>query len=390
MFNLAEAIDNMKRYNDGGTYNFLTNPKEIKNIPYLPIKSDPTDEDTDDDGLLDDEDREPQKVFLNDLLIKLKLMEQYIDDYFEYQYVEDMLFHDSEPFHGTPHSNIEINIIRNLYYGSEKIIKDNLTLKELGVNRIQYLKWKVTDGSNFPLVRKYIDKKDSSIINYFKRYRRDGDLQLLDNKENEIDFLHLLATLGAERYNGIIDPNLAGWAGDLQSFIYNFKIETYGQNFTETELSQKSYEMFTGAIAVSNNKFTLNDLLADVDAKNINDTFSEDLKLSLTLKGYYTKQYKNRFTTFINSYGGKLEYDRVVEKYTKSDMHLIFIKFANDAAENEYVKKKYEDSYVTTIDGIPIYSLPDPSIIKKEELNAIKSGFCKWIDIKLNQERNND
>jgi len=59
MFNLAEAIDNMKRYNDGGTYNFLTNPKEIKYIPYLPIKSDPTDEDTDDDGLNDDKDELP-------------------------------------------------------------------------------------------------------------------------------------------------------------------------------------------------------------------------------------------------------------------------------------------------------------------------------------------
>jgi len=85
MFNLAEALANMKRYNDGGTYNFLI--KEIRNIPYLPIKSDPTDEDTDDDGLNDDIDPNPNS---KDITITNILHEDYLK-----------ITHDNDQYYGS-------------------------------------------------------------------------------------------------------------------------------------------------------------------------------------------------------------------------------------------------------------------------------------------------
>ncbi|MBO5476119.1 MAG: hypothetical protein J5982_06445 [Bacilli bacterium] len=298
---INELVNILNRF-DSEEYLFIT--ERTLPVYYLPILSDPTESDSDGDGLRDDEDLEPLKIFLNELLGKIRLMEKYIDDYYENQYNEDILHYDDVPPITTPNSTITINIIRNLYYGSEKIIKDNMTRKEHLINIAQQIKWDTTDGTSFPLIRKYIDKKDASLVDYFKKYRSSAIKErklLIDNQGNKIDFLHLLATLGAERYDGIIDPNLAGWAGDLQSFIYNFKLETYGkeyeyENLTKSEkLTEIAYDMFTGAIQVSKNKFTNEDLLSDVDAKNINEIYSENLRLSSALRGYYTKHYKSRF-----------------------------------------------------------------------------------------------
>ena len=205
IFNLNEAMENIERYDDNGTYDFLRNDK--RNIPYLPIKSDPTDEDTDDDSLLDDEDRDPQKVFLNDLLIKLKLMEKYIDEYIILKdYSTDKYIN----------SNIVINILRNYEYGTDAYNFSERPLKWL----VETGKWTYTNGTNYPNFRNYINNRDASVLIFLKNYK------FYDNNNNIIDFLHLCTTLAAERHNSVdqdVDPNLAGWAGDLQSLIFNLR-----------------------------------------------------------------------------------------------------------------------------------------------------------------------
>ena len=45
---------------------------------------------------------------------------------------------------------------------------------------------------------------------------------------------------------------------------------------------------------------------------------------------------------------------------------------------------------ITEIEGVPIYSLQNPAIITNEESIALKEGFCKWIDLKIREERNNN
>lgn len=256
------------------------------------------------------------------------------------------------------------------------------------------MKWQTTDGTAFPFISRYINKKDPSIINYFKRYRKE---RLLDNQGNRIDLLHMLATLGAERYDGIIDANLAGWAGDLQSFIYNFKLETYPKEYDYDNQSQSekyteiAYQMLKGDIVVSKCKFTEEDLLADVDAENISEIYDENISLSSVLKDYYTNQYISRFNIFVNLYIGKEEFNKLVGKYTKGNnpiTHLILHHFACEAAKNQSIKDRYEDSYITSIQGNPFYSLPNPAEVTDAESIALKDAFCQWIDLKLNEERN--
>ncbi|WP_297961107.1 hypothetical protein [uncultured Ruminococcus sp.] len=59
VFRVADIIGHLTRFNTNGEYNFLLNDPTPRY--YLPIHSDPTDEDTDDDGLNDYDDPEPLK-----------------------------------------------------------------------------------------------------------------------------------------------------------------------------------------------------------------------------------------------------------------------------------------------------------------------------------------
>ena len=394
VFSMADLVGHLTKFNQNGDYNFLVN--DFAPRYYLPILSDPTDEDTDDDGLNDDVDREPLKYFLYELLNKLELMEKYIDDYFEFQYGKDLTLRNLNLIQvaDVPRSTISINIIRNLYYGSEKRIGEELSLIDHFENYKQTVKWLTTDGTAFPFITRYINKKDPSIINYFKKYRKE---RLVDNQGNGIDLLHLLATLGAERHDGIIDANLAGWAGDLQSFIFNFKLETYPKEYDYNNQTQSekyteiAYQMLNGDIIVPKCKFTDEDLLADVDAENISEIYNENSSLSSVLKDYYTNRYVSRFDYFINLYNGKEEFDKLVSKYTKGNnpiTHLILHNFASEAAKDQSIKDRYEASYITSIQGIPVYSLPNPAEVTDAESIALRDGFCKWIDLKLNEERN--
>ncbi len=390
MFNLAEAIDNMKRYNDGGTYNFLTNPKEIKYIPYLPIKSDPTDEDTDDDGLLDDEDREPQKVFLNDLLINLKLMEKYIDEY-----LPDYCEHFEVELLNT---DIAINILRNYGYGSDEIeffniIKENKEhwLKYLLTDAEQWGKWFIADGYNYPEFRDYINSKNPSILNFLRYYK------LQDANENEIDFLHLLVTLGAERF-GRVDANLAGWAGDLQSFIRDLKLVTHGQELTKDGLFATACDIISHydnyREHFNDPKFPIADLLADLDAKNIACRYDKNKYLSYVLKDYYTNYCKSRFDDFVSNMGGEENLKQVTKEYVSGNQpikHMLLHYFANKAYK-AINKIDYPGYTIIDFGESPLDAIykDNYKIVTEEESYALENLFLELIKAKgeLKSENN--
>ena len=63
VFRMANILEQLTRFNQNGEYNFLVN--DIAQRYYLPILSDPTDTDTDDDGLTDEEEYNLDTMPLN-------------------------------------------------------------------------------------------------------------------------------------------------------------------------------------------------------------------------------------------------------------------------------------------------------------------------------------
>lgn len=358
---------------------------KINSILILPILTDPTKTDTDGDDIPDDEDLHPLSTFLQPLLTKLQLIEKYVDEYLPI-YTENWGFLQGEK---PSNSTITINILRDIIYSG--------------------FQWNFTDGNNYPEFTDYINSKSPSLIKYFEGYQLIGRYDDEDNEE-KIDLVHMLAVLGAERYNGIINPNLAGWAGDLQSFILDLKFLTYGQDLSEKQIKCKAYDIlshpdkYKEQLKDENDKnigvhFSRADLLADLDAKNIYCRYAESSYLSYMLKDYYTHRTNTRFTNFVSNMGGKEELIKMVTDYTRGHgivKHHILSSSANDAANNAKINKRYHDSYITTeVDGgvdssvIGVYALEHPSIVTSEESDALKYAFERVIQDGIDNESNN-
>lgn len=311
--NLKSIFEILKRY-DNDEYFFITG--NTLPIYYLPILSDPTEKDSDGDGISDDEDLEPLKVYLNELLQKLNILENYIEEYINLICLINKINRSDAPSNST----IAINILRNYGYGTDEFIFFEKPIDELK----QWIKWDVTDGSHYPEIRNYINKKDPSLLNFLKKYK------LYDKHGEKIDFLHMLATLGAERHN-FIDPNLAGWAGDLQSTIRDLRMAKNDENYDSENIDRNVYNLITGDIKVENPKFPMPDLLSDVDAKNISNIYNEDYRLSVILKSYYTYYTNQRFTIFVDNLGGYGELFAQTYEYTHGNdpvKHMILHHFA--------------------------------------------------------------
>ncbi len=164
----------------------------------------------------------------------MHLIEKYIDEYLPIYCYHANLINDNIPSNST----VAANILRNYNYGTDEIeffkeIKDNFSFKTMGKNVkdefLNWLKWTTTDGCYYPEIRDYIKKCTPSVLTFLRKYK------LYDNDSNEIDFLHLLSTFGAERHN-LIDPNLAGWAGDLQSSIRDLRLAIDNDNYDDEHI----------------------------------------------------------------------------------------------------------------------------------------------------------
>lgn len=364
---------------------------KINSILILPILTDPTKTDTDGDDIPDDEDLHPLSTFLQPLLTKLQLIEQYVDEYLPI-YTENWGFLQGEK---PSNPTITINILRNLRYGDEKYTVNN-DLDNLK-NYVSGLMWNTTDGDNYSEFKDYINSKSPSLIKYFKNY------QLIDRYDENVDFIHMLAALGAERYDGIIDPNLAGWAGDLQSFIYDLKLVTYGKDLNATQMKETAYNIMVNPYEYkefeeNGTNFSRSDLLADLDAKNIYCRYSELGHLSSMLKDYYTHRTNTRFTDFVSNMGGKEELHEIVTDYvigTQIPKHLLLNLFAIKSLKEDDIQNIYNDSFIKNqFPNWAYYPLPGihtlsfPSIVTYQESDALKYAFEQTIEAGLNEENN--
>ena len=360
----------LKQDSDGDNW---SDPYEI-NVS----KTDPMKADTDDDGIIDNEDKYPlsmQPSFMS----TLKKMEKIVDEFkssikdseeSKLQHEEYVITKES------PNYIITMNILRGLKYGSGQKGDEDC------------LEWQLTSGSSYNFIGDYINKKDSSILQFFyKTYYNKG---FLDPDKQTIDLLHMLATLSAYCYpKSFVKDNieLAGWGGDLQSTVENLKCETYG--YTKN-LKDEAYRLIAPDDDNIKTNFSLSDMLADIDAENMYRLYYKKgvNYLSEIFEDYYNKKeyYKKRYTIFIEGYNGIENLTNRAFDLTNDDReegvlsYIIDIKYrklhsyAKKAANDKRVKDTYQNGNL--LNPIP---LGDPAIVTREESNALASAFITFI-----------
>ena len=352
------------------------------------MRSNPLKQDSDGDGINDKDDKYPLSRKL-EFIDKLKDMEKYIDEFKASKYKDYIEYRGIEKENT---SKIAINIIR----GCSKSYRG--------------IKWSLTSGDVFDYIKNYIDEKDPSIMKAFTKYTSSDNNTFNDPNQNEIDLLHMMATLSAfYPSNSIISDckELAGWAADLQSMIYDVKIKAYG---TDENLNEVALEK-TGKILTDEERklppeqkkyvdthFSMSDMLADIDAQNIYYLYSpkDNMYLSEMLEDYYNKHeyYKKRYSIFVNGYGGIDNLERRTNEFTKGDeliKHHFLNSYAKDAARDKDVSRKYESSRITTSyveiqAGLIKYSLPNPSRVTEEESEALTYAFITFLKRQLEYE----
>lgn len=90
------------------------------------------------------------------------------------------------------------------------------------------------------------------------------------------------------------------------------------------------------------------DLIADVDAKNIANSFNSEYRLSVVLKTYYTYYTNHRFTSFIENLGGYEELYSKAYDYTRGNgavKHMILHHFAKKVGSKEVSTKESDALY---------------------------------------------
>jgi hypothetical protein len=216
-----------------------------------------------------------------------------------------------------------LNALENLI---RQVLKDkgikptNKDIKKYAINVIRGLgygglNWKVTSGTKlnglkYDTLRKLVNKKDPSVLKYFKE-----NLYLIDNSGNKVDFIHMMATMSSYYYNTPLFPDsyindLAGWGGDLQTMIFDLKIDT-NLNASLKTLKTTAY----GQLGNSRN-FNLDDLYADIDAYNIYNLTKKNTSLSKAISTYYTSNADDRIDTFITKQGGLGSLEERAKDYT--------------------------------------------------------------------------
>lgn len=208
------------------------------------------------------------------------------------------------------------------YYGTDDTYKINTGVMNVIRRKYNGLKWAVTA---YPLDTgfiEYVRKNDDGLLNFFSDNGEGASL--IDPKTGgEMDFLHFAATLNTEftshpgpGYVSAELSDLAGWAGDLQQSIGDLQKAQINSNIGDNvdDLTNSAKEI----IGANVSSFSASDMLADVDARNIGVNLKSDsgLLLSKALQDYYSNGENSRYTTFVESYGGIDNLQKVVDGVT--------------------------------------------------------------------------
>ena len=177
----------------------------------------------------------------------------------------------------------------------------------------------------------------------------------------------------------------------------DLKTEYYGIDINLNEA------VYNNLITKEGTKFSMPDMLADVDAENIYHLYSgkDEMYLSEMFEDYYNSKeyYKKRYSIFVDGYGGINNLEKRTNEFTSGNeviKHRNLNKYAKIAAEDVDVKSRYYNSYlgycpiphIDTFGGCyttyqAIYSLPEPSKVTEEESKALTYAFIKFMKVKL-------
>ncbi|MHB9095188.1 MAG: RHS repeat-associated core domain-containing protein [Eubacteriales bacterium] len=182
-------------------------------------------------------------------------------------------------------------------YTNDKTLANQLVFQFIRHNTYSGGLWNDVAGTIDKKFIEYVSKVNPELDKFFS-----GTVFFYEPSGGQVDFIHFAAVINALLYDSsslksnIVGEanvdNLAGWAGDLQTFIVDVQKATKNSDDYTTVYNSASKLM-----GKSGTKFSLPDLLADVDAFNVyNDLGSSSI--SSTLRNYYSSGYKSRYTDF--------------------------------------------------------------------------------------------
>lgn len=189
-----------------------------------------------------------------------------------------------------------------------------------------------------------------------------------------IDFIHMMASLDSVYTNIDMEDDiemfvdyLAGWAGDLLTFLPDYLDE-----IDKGTMENSEYKVFIKSTLGSGVKshFSGDDLLADIDAININTILkSDNLLLSEGIIWYYnSRALKSRYSSFVNSFGSEEEFNLAVRI-------IVMYQYVEDSEISKYdfvmkdfrgVMRLFEDIF-------------KHRVASKEELEVLYEGFYEII-----------
>ena len=333
----------------------------------IPLVSDPTQKDSDYDNYDDAEDKHPFTPYAPVCIDMITKLESMIDDFYNEDYAGQLIADGRVT--REQNSIVAMNIIRSVKYGDK--------YDSIGSD-IDKLKWDITCRRSFDTIRMYIETKAPLIMSYFKDKKEKDDF--VDPYDNKIDFLHLMATLSGQNVPDdlitlLIPRQLSGWAGDLQSLIFNLKEESYG---TSKDLNDLAANQLIGK---DGTYFSEKDILADLDAENIYHLYHISNRLSIMLSNYYTFYCRNRYTLFVHYYEGIEDLEKTVNDFTQNGFGII----------KYYILNKKAGEFGASDRAISVYNekinsgieLPKPEVVTNEESKALAYAFMNYIRRRL-------
>lgn len=248
--------------------------------------------------------------------------------------------------------------------------------------------WKYMVGDVDQNFIDYVTAKDSSFK--FTAYDK-----LIDKSTgNEIDFIHMMATLNAYvKPNPLVDKSYAGWAGDLMTLLDEVVKYRINNNVTDTAELQKHTNSLLGTEL--NSTFSRPDALADLDAINLSLYSNINTNPYQALVDYYITASNenslfNRYSTSINQLGNSkttiindaksklsnsmmqnfLLSDDVKGKVTSNDIEILANSFASYIYQEPYIE--------SSPDIMTVYiNVSEKIDIKGRNLNNIVLSYDK-------------
>lgn len=209
----------------------------------------------------------------------------------------------------------------------------------------------------------YVKSQNAELYEYFTIT---GERFLYRANGEKIDIPHLAATYNIYQFNTFgqigsavlpeywID-NLGGWAGDLRSIIpYVMRNVDYTTDYDSI------YDETMSQIGSASSKFSMPDLLADVDAYNLYNSVNVS-SLATTFNNYYINGGTNtRFTSFTNEWTKTEIFNLTKEMMTNS--------VVNSSAV--WPLKKVNASDQSTSEGLSL---------SNNQMNAICNAFTDYL-----------